>query len=472
MKKIQYILFLHSFGKTISESDLVSQQRFRLFKVITLFALFVFAGGIYQLSMAKADHLLFISLIYTLFIGIFINYFGLLIHKKPGIAYIILLALGFAVLHISSYGQGGVRNSGMFYLAALILAAYMMLGKTGGKVMAGFSIIHIVYFYFAGIYTDWVSYSFIGTDPRMIDVDFLITGTLSILVLTAQANYIEKSKNAITDDIKSKRDELAIKNAELLNTQKNLKIKNREFEQKNKELEQFAYVASHDLQEPLRTSTAFVDLLQTQYKGKLDEKADKYLSFIVQASNRMRVLITDLLEYSRIGRNKELKQVDCNILLGEVLQDLGAAIKETSAKIKVDTLPVISGYSTEIKQLFQNLVFNSIKFRRKKIPPAIEISVMKKEDSWQFAFTDNGIGIEKEYHERIFIIFQRLHTRNEYQGSGIGLSHCKKIVESHKGKIWLESESGKGTTFYFTIPASATPVSSGKAGVVIQQNKR
>src|SRR6185369_16082033 len=176
MKKIQSILFLHSFGKTIPESDLVSQQRFRLFKLITLFALFVFAGGIYQMSMAKTDQLIAISLIYILFVGIFVNYFGLIIHKKPEISYIVLLALGFSVLHICSYGQGGIRNSGMFYLAALILAAYMLQGKKGGKVMAGISIIHIVYFYVISIYTDWTSYAYIGTDPRMIDFDFLITG--------------------------------------------------------------------------------------------------------------------------------------------------------------------------------------------------------------------------------------------------------------------------------------------------------
>src|SRR6476620_2769892 len=140
MKKIQSILFLHSFGKTIPEDDLVSQQRFRLFKLTTLFALFVFAGGIYQISIiAKADHLLVVGLIYALFVAIFVNYFGLIIHKKPEAAYIILLALGFVVLHISSYGQGGIRNSGMFYLAALILAAYMLLGKAGGKVVAGIS---------------------------------------------------------------------------------------------------------------------------------------------------------------------------------------------------------------------------------------------------------------------------------------------------------------------------------------------
>jgi signal transduction histidine kinase len=236
----------------------------------------------------------------------------------------------------------------------------------------------------------------------------------------------------------------------------NLEIQNKELERKNKELEQFAYVASHDLQEPLRTTSSFVELFQQQYQGKLDDKADKYLVYITQSVTRMKVLIADLLDYSRIGSKKELKRVDCNIVLNEVLADLDTAIKETGAEITACQLPVISGYQTELKQLFQNLLLNSIKFRQKKIRPLITICAWKNTDSWQFAFSDNGIGIPKEHFERIFIIFQRLHTRNEYNGSGIGLSHCKKIVELHKGKIWLESEPGKGTTFYFTIPQKKT----------------
>jgi PAS domain S-box-containing protein len=251
----------------------------------------------------------------------------------------------------------------------------------------------------------------------------------------------------VTDITERKLDEELLRQSEI-----NLGIKNKELERKNRELEQFAYVASHDLQEPLRTTTAFVELLQKQYKGKMDEKADKYLNYIVQASDRMNVLINDLLDYSRIGSKMESKRVDCNKLLDEVLGDLNVAITEAGVEIKTGELPVINGYPTEMKQLFQNLIINSIKFRQKNISPLITMCAWKKPDSWQFAFSDNGIGIAKEHNERIFTIFQRLHTRNEYKGSGIGLSHCKKIVELHKGKIWLESEVGNGTTFYFTIP--------------------
>lgn len=224
-----------------------------------------------------------------------------------------------------------------------------------------------------------------------------------------------------------------------------------ELERKNKELEQFAYVASHDLQEPLRTTSGFAELLQRRYKGKLDEKADTYLSYILTSADRMKILIKDLLDYSRIGRKKEKELIDCNTLLNNLKIDLHEAIRESNARIISDTLPVIYGYPTEIKQLFQNLLLNAMKFRKKDTAAEIHLSVVKTNDQWQFSFKDNGIGIEEQYWDRIFIIFQRLHTRTQYEGSGIGLAHCKKIAELHGGKIWVESQYGNGSTFHFTI---------------------
>jgi light-regulated signal transduction histidine kinase (bacteriophytochrome) len=237
---------------------------------------------------------------------------------------------------------------------------------------------------------------------------------------------------------------------------------NKELERKNKELEQFAYVASHDMQEPLRTTASFIDLLQKQYRGKLDEKADKYFTYVLQSSERMKTLIQDLLDYSRIGRKQEREQVDCNAIMQDVVADLAIAIRENNAIIQYDALPVIWGHATEIKLLFQNLVMNAIKFRRKDVEPQVKIAAVKAGEYWRFSCSDNGIGIDEKHGERIFIIFQRLHNRNEYNGSGIGLAHCKKIVELHGGRIWFESTPGAGTTFYFTLrtkpDAKATPV--------------
>ncbi|MBO9681307.1 MAG: hypothetical protein J7502_01320, partial [Flavisolibacter sp.] len=224
-----------------------------------------------------------------------------------------------------------------------------------------------------------------------------------------------------------------------------------ELERKNKELEQFAYVASHDLQEPLRTISSFLDLLSKQYADHLDERAQKYMIFIVQASDRMKVLINDLLDYSRIGRKKEAAQVDLNKIVGEVLADLNKAITDAGAEIQVGKMPVIKAYPTELKQVFQNLILNAIKFRKKDTPPKIEIAAERQNGEWKFMVRDNGIGIDPQHADRIFVIFQRLHTRNEYEGSGIGLSNCKKIAELHKGTIWVESAPGEGSSFFFTV---------------------
>jgi PAS domain S-box-containing protein len=239
----------------------------------------------------------------------------------------------------------------------------------------------------------------------------------------------------------------------LRKSEADLELKNHQLELKNTELERFAYVASHDLQEPLRTISSFVELLQNQYKGKLDETADQYFLFMQQTADRMRVLINALLEHSRIGARKELQQVDTNIMLQEVLADIGVAISEAGAEISVGSLPVISGYPTEIKQLFQNLIINAIKFRKKDTPSQIHISSIAENDYWKFSVSDNGIGIEAKHHDKIFAIFQRLHSRKDYEGSGIGLSNCKKIVDLHHGKIWVESSSGNGSTFLFTLLA-------------------
>lgn len=226
---------------------------------------------------------------------------------------------------------------------------------------------------------------------------------------------------------------------------------NQLLQKKNKELEQFVYIASHDLQEPLRTTTSFIELLQRRYQNELDENAKKYFDFIIDANARMKTLITDLLDYSRLGAAKELVPVDANSILSNVLADLNSAIKNSGAQIKYDRLPVFNGYPVEIKQLFQNLLVNAIKFRKKDTAPQVQVSVSDEGTHWKFAVQDNGIGIDEQYKEKIFLIFQRLHSKSEYEGSGIGLAHCKKIVELHGGTIWLTSVKEQGTTFYFTI---------------------
>ena len=224
-----------------------------------------------------------------------------------------------------------------------------------------------------------------------------------------------------------------------------------QLEIKNKELEQFAFIASHDLQEPLRTINSFTELLTEEYAEKFDTNANTYIRFISQSAIRMRDLITRLLEYSRLGNNISSEQTDCNIIVKRVMENLHASIKESGAIIKAENLPVLNAYPIELELLFQNLIGNAIKFRKKTVAPEIIIKAEKIERAWQFSLTDNGIGIDAKHFEKIFLLFQRLHSRDNFEGSGIGLSQCKKIAELHNGKIWVESKTGEGSIFYFTI---------------------
>jgi PAS domain S-box-containing protein len=220
-----------------------------------------------------------------------------------------------------------------------------------------------------------------------------------------------------------------------------------------KDLAQFAYVASHDLQEPLRTVSNYMQVFEEDYLPLLDENARKYLHSVNDATKRMSMLVKSLLEFSRLGHNKKLSFVDCRTVVNNVIADLDSMIKTSNVIIEMTDLPCLMIYETEMRQVFQNLIINAIKFRRKDIQPQIKIRSERTSEAWKFSVKDNGIGIDSSHFERVFGIFQRLHTQEEYEGSGIGLANCKKIIQLHQGEIWIESTLGQGTTFYFTIPA-------------------
>ena len=223
----------------------------------------------------------------------------------------------------------------------------------------------------------------------------------------------------------------------------------------NSELEQFAYVASHDLQEPLRMISSYVQLLSRRYEGKLDKDADDFIAYAVEGTKRMQQLINDLLAYSRVGtRGKPPVPTDFEDVFSEAMANLKITTEEAGAVVTHDQLPTAMADRLQMVQLFQNLIGNAIKFRGKDVPQ-VHVSARQEGELWVFSVRDNGIGIDPQFHDRIFTIFQRLHGREEYPGTGIGLAVSKKIVERHGGRIWLESSLGKGTTFYFTVPMQA-----------------
>jgi signal transduction histidine kinase len=252
---------------------------------------------------------------------------------------------------------------------------------------------------------------------------------------------------------------------QLLSSMGNLTSKASELERSNRELEQFAYVASHDLQEPLRKVASFCQMLESRYASQLDDRARQYISYAVDGAKRMQLLISELLTFSRVGQPGTSRSlVDLNAVAGEAVDRLDATITDSDAEVIVDDLPSVTGDATLLAQLFQNLIANSIKFRRMDEPPVIKISAERADGFWEFACTDNGIGIAPAHAERVFVIFQRLHPRDAYPGTGIGLALCRKIVDFHGGRIWVDergpdadSETGvsvAGTTIRWTLPES------------------
>lgn len=258
---------------------------------------------------------------------------------------------------------------------------------------------------------------------------------------------IQKLNEELEHKIQQRTEALIRNELELLDRNNKLMLQ-------NIELEQFTYIASHDLQEPLRTLISISEMLTKEYEGKLDKQGDQYLNFIRQSSTRMQDLVKGLMDYSRIGKEKQIEEVDCNEVLAQTIADMQAVIDESDAEIQTTKLPVITGYKLEIRQLFQNLISNAIKFRNRKKRPVVSISYLEENDEWRFSINDNGIGIEQKDQDKIFTIFKRLHNRNDYPGTGIGLSHCKKIIGLHEGSIWVDSNPGSGSTFHFTISKS------------------
>lgn len=559
LNKLKDFFSLRSFYVTLNDNDLVSKQRFRLFKITTGFAFIVFLAFVYQASLVLEGQSPALLLIIFLFLLLFVNYFALTKHKSQKAAYLSLVLILFTLLHIVTYYQGGIRNSGMFYLAGIILIAYMLLGNKGGKLMAVLSIIHISYFFYVSRHTNWISYKLIGESSYLIDLDFLITAIISILVVTAQSNYIEKTKNAIIQDILEKKAELkklslvasktdngviitdqdgrveyvndgfvrlmgyqveeitGKKPSDLLHgeetDQKEVErinqtlaagesvtaelIKYRKdgskiwiqesitpiidegkhkyifiesditarkdaekrmneyminLERTNRELDKFAYVVSHDLKAPLRAIGNLTGWIEEDLGENAPESVISNFNIIKGRVIRMEALINGILEYSKAAKKAGFEETfDTRTIITDAFDLIGAT---GDCKLVLgDNLPIVRTDKTKLQQIFLNLINNAIKFNDKP-EKRVEVYADESKDFWHFTVKDNGPGIDKRFHEKIFVIFQTLNARDEFESTGIGLAIVKKIVEDQGGTIWVESEPGHGAAFHFTWPKS------------------
>jgi len=287
---------------------------------------------------------------------------------------------------------------------------------------------------------------FLPSDPPLLTQLSHLSVVIGLLFVVA---YISSFTGSM---LKKSRSKLREQTAELITANEKLKQRTEELVHSNKELEQFAYVASHDLQEPLRAVTSYVQLLARRYQNRLDSDAEEFINFALDGATRMHTLINGLLAYSRVGTQaKPFEPTNCETILQQSLDNLKMTMEETGAVVTHDSLPTVMADSLQLGQLFQNLIGNAIKFHGDQMP-RVHISVRPDGNQWIFSVRDNGIGIAPEFTEHIFLIFQRLHGKEKYPGTGIGLALCKKIVEYHGGRIWVESEVEKGATFYFTLP--------------------
>jgi len=337
--------------------------------------------------------------------------------------------------------------------AVVILYSWLLPGKyTSLYVAAGCTILTIV----AATQTTDLVTSPIGLPGMNMVISLVVIWTCVTLVFIAKSSF--SSLEGINRQLKERSVELLEKVKELDKQQHELAEQKHRLEHlnadlvvKNRELERFTSIASHDLQEPLRTIGNMTQLISKKYYSTFDEQGKKILNYVSEATNRMTMLIKGLLEFSRIGSKREMEWVDCEEVLRTIVLDLDAALKASKGVILVNELPTIKGNPVELRMLFQNLISNALKFKKTDEPPVVVVSAVDKQTHVEFSIKDNGIGIEPVDYEKIFFIFQRLHPADKYEGTGLGLAYCRKIVELHGGKIWVDSTLSGGSTFYFTL---------------------
>jgi signal transduction histidine kinase len=444
MQNLLNKIFRKKLYDKIAADDLLSKQRFVLFRIYSISA-FVAAVTISIQEQLTFQNPGFLPPLLLLIGLIFItNYFLVNKIEKLPLAYSILLIASFFLIHIQAYNTGGIKNSGTIYLCVPVLSAFMLLGTRWGKIYTGLVAVHIIYLYLITQYTNWTDYDLFGNDMNEINQDFMITMIVAFILVAAQSSYLHSGKNIIIEKITESRNQLALKNRQLEEYTASL-------EKTNRELDKFASIVSHDLKAPLRAIGNLTGWIEEDAGDTMTPEVKTNFNIIKGRVKRMEDLINAILDYSKADRqatsnDDRFSTID---LVNEMVDFNGRPDNLTLEISK--TLPTITSDRTRMEQIFSNLINNAIRHNNKE---SIQISIgaTEQKDGWIFSVKDNGPGIDPQYHEKIFVIFQTLNRRDEVESTGVGLAIVKKIVEDQGGKIWVESELGKGADFKFFWP--------------------
>jgi signal transduction histidine kinase len=444
MNRLLKRIFKRDLYEKIPSDDLMSKQRFVLFRIYSI------SGFIVAVLVSIQEQLTFdnpgmLPFLIVLLGGILIsNYFLVNKIQKLPLAYWILLIASFLLIHVQAYTTGGVRNSGTIYMCVIVLSAFMFLGSKGGKFFTALIICHVIFMFIITEYTNWTSYELFKDNIHEINQDYMITMTCAFILVAAQSSYIHSGKNIIIEKITESRNQLAEKNIQL-------EEYTRDLEKTNKELDKFASIVSHDLKAPLRAIGNLTGWIEEDAGDTFAPEVKANFEIIKGRVRRMEDLINAILDYSKADRQKMADEVkfDTRAVIEETLDFIG---KPDNLTLELsDKLPVITSDRTRLEQIFSNLLSNAIRYNDKK-EIQIKIGAEEQKDNWLFSVKDNGPGIDKQYHDKIFVIFQTLNRRDEVESTGVGLAIVKKIIEDQGGKIWVESEPGMGADFKFSWP--------------------
>jgi signal transduction histidine kinase len=443
MKLLFQLLLRQQLYERIPSDDLMSRQRFTLFRILSYTGFAVSIITAIQISTSFEEASLTATLMYMLSAVILINFYVVNDLTKLPISYAIALVGTFLVIHIQAYTAGGILNTGTVYMCVIIMTSFMFFGPKGGLKFTIAAILNIVYFYFISEYTTWTNYALFKEDSHLIHLDALTTFIFGLFLVAAQSNYLNSGKNVIIQRIIAQKDQLILNNKKLQEYSESL-------EKSNKELDKFASIVSHDLKAPLRAIGNLTGWIEEDSGDELSKEARTHFDMIKQRVTRMEDLINAILDYSRADRRRgEDESIDLNKMVTEVLDFIGKPDNVTM-EIK-NMLPVIVGDRTRMSQIFSNLIGNAIKYNDKE-QIRITVSATESKDGYTISIQDNGPGIDPQFHERIFVIFQTLNRRDDVESTGVGLAIVKKIIEEFGGKIWVDSELRKGANFQFFLP--------------------